>query len=77
MSDLPLHPFAFSGNKSGAFNMRAGDRVIYEIDGRHGRADEFLSDGDAFVTFDDGSYETVKWNNLRKEPVAAQGEAQG
>jgi hypothetical protein len=62
-----MHPYAFPGNRSGAFNMRAGDRVIYQIDGRHGVADEFLSDGDAYVSFDDGSYDTVKWNHLQPE----------
>jgi hypothetical protein len=44
--------------------MRAGDRVRYMLDGRIGRADEFLSDGDAFVTWEDGTYGTVKWNHL-------------
>lgn len=68
MSGLPPHPFALSENRrNGACGMHAGDRIIYTIDGRHGRADEFLHDGDAFVTFDDGSYQTVKWNHLRLE----------
>lgn len=67
--DVPLHPFARPGNRSGAFGMKSGDRVRYVIDGRTGRADEFLHDGDAFVAWDDGSYGTVKWNNL--EPVGA------
>lgn len=62
-----MHPLAFTGHKNGAGDMRAGDRVIYQIDGRHGVADEFLHDGEAFVTFDDGEYGTVKWNHLRKE----------
>ena len=31
-------------------------------------AAEFLHDGDAFVTFDDGQHETVHWNHLIKEP---------
>jgi NOL1/NOP2/fmu family ribosome biogenesis protein len=52
-------------NKSGAFDMKEGDRVRY-IDGRIGVADEFLQDGDALVTWEDGSSGTVKWNNLRK-----------
>lgn len=67
---MPPHPYAFlhpSGYQSGAHNMRSGDRIVYDIDGRHGRADEFLHDGDAFVTFDDGTYATVKWNNLSLE----------
>jgi hypothetical protein len=48
--------------------MRAGDRVVYLLDGRCGVADEFLSDGDTFVTWDDGTFDTVKWNHLTLEP---------
>ena len=62
-----MHPLALTGHRNGANGMKAGDRVIYTIDGRCGVADEFLHDGDAFVTFDDGSYETVKWNHLLPE----------
>lgn len=65
-----MHPSAFPNNRSGAWMMRAGDRVVYQIDGRHGIADEFLPDGDAFVSFDDGSYGTVKWNHLAPESPA-------
>lgn len=61
------HPLAFPGNRSGARTMRAGDRVIYTIDGRRGVADEFLSDGDTFVSFDDGEFGNVKWNHLEPE----------
>lgn len=50
--------------RSGANGMKEGDRVIYDIDGRHGVAGEFLQDGDCYVTFDDGAGENVKWNNL-------------
>ena len=46
--------------------MEAGDRVRYGIDGRTGIADEFLHDGDAFVTWDDGTFGTVKWSHLEK-----------
>ena len=60
MSDLPLHPLARPDNRSGAYLMHAGDRVRYEIDGRLGRVNEFLHDGDALVAFDGGSYETVR-----------------
>jgi hypothetical protein len=62
-----MHPYAFPDNRSGANGMHAGDRVVYQIDGRHGVADEFLHDGDAFVSFDDGRCGTVKWNHLRPE----------
>ena len=62
-----MHPLAQQKYRSGANGMRAGDRIIYTIDGRHGVADEFLHDGDAFVTFDDGKYETVKWHHLCPE----------
>ncbi len=63
-----MHPFAFSNNRSGAFNLNAGDRFIYDIDGRRGVADEFLQDGDAYVTWDDGTYGMVKWNHMSPEP---------
>lgn len=62
-----MHPLAKSDYANGVNGMKAGDRIIYTIDGRHGTADEFLYDGNAFVTFDDGTYGTVKWNHLRPE----------
>lgn len=62
-----MHPLATKGHRNGANGMKAGDRVKYTIDGRVGVADEFLSDGDAFVTWDDGTFETVKWNHLVPE----------
>ncbi len=49
--------------------MKAGDRVVYSLDGRHGVADEFLHDGDAFVVFDDGEFATVNWSNLKPEQI--------
>jgi hypothetical protein len=63
-----MHPLAFPNNKSGAFNLNAGDRFIYDIDGRRGVADEFLSDGDAYVTWDDGTYGMIKWNHISPDP---------
>ena len=59
------HPLAWTGHHNGANGMMSGDRVRYAIDGREGVADEFLSDGEALVSFDDGSCETVKWHHLR------------
>lgn len=67
-----MHPLAIrhpsghkSGGNSGAWNaVRAGDHVIYLIDGRTGTLDECLHDGEALVTFDDGTFGTVKWYNL-------------
>lgn len=47
--------------------MQSGDRVRCMITGRTGIADEFLSDGDTFISWDDGSFGTAKWYNL--EPV--------
>lgn len=58
------HPFSLPGNKSGAYGMAAGDRVVYILDGRHGIVDEFLQDGDAYVSFDDGCCMEVKWHYL-------------
>lgn len=63
-----MHPFALktnSGGNSGAWNaVRAGDHVIYLIDGRTGVLDECLHDGDAFISWDGGTFGTVKWHNL-------------
>lgn len=63
-----MHPFAQTRHKSGANGMKAGDRVVYIIDGRKGVADEFLPDGDAFVTWDDGTFGTIHWHHLRPFP---------
>jgi len=71
--DFPPHPLALLGHRNGALGMKAGDRVVYRLDGRHGRADEFTSDGEAFITWDDGTYGTVKWNHLDPEPPAERG----
>jgi hypothetical protein len=62
-----MHPFAQNNHRSGACGMKNGDRVIYTIDGRRGVADEFLHDGDAFMSWDDGTHGTVKWNHLVPE----------
>ena len=62
-----MHPFAQPDKRNGALGMKAGDRVRYRLDGRTGVADEFLHDGDAFITWDDGTYGTVHWNHLEKE----------
>ena len=59
------HPHSFLERSSGAHGIKAGDVVVYSIDGRECRADEFLHDGDAFVTWSDGTYGTVHWNHLR------------
>lgn len=67
-----MHPLARPYNCSGALGMRAGDRVV-NFDGKRGVADEFLSDGDAFVTWDDGGIATVKWNYLRADTPTSNG----
>lgn len=61
----PKHPHALP-NKSGAFDMKAGDRVRSTIDGRTGIADEFTHDGDAYMVWDDGTFGMYKWNHLEK-----------
>ena len=63
LSDSNKH----SERASGANGMKEGDRVIHELDKRHGVAGEFLQDGDCFVFFDDGKHDTVKWVNLITE----------
>jgi len=64
------HPLSIPSNKSGAFQFTSGDRFIYDIDGRCGCADEFLQDGDALVTFDNGCHEIIKWNMMSPEENA-------
>lgn len=45
----------------------AGDHVEYRFDNhRRGILNEALQNGDAFVTWDDGTYVTVKWRYLVK-----------
>ena len=51
--------------------MSAGDRVYHTIHKRFGVADEFLHDGDCLITWEDGSYDTVKWNHLIPAEQAA------
>ena len=62
-----MHPFACSGHKNGALGMSAGDRIVYLKDGRHGVVDEFLYDGECFLTLDDGTYVTCKWRHIQPE----------
>lgn len=54
------------GHISGAMGMLSGDRVVLP-DGRTGIADEFLQDGDAYVTLDDGRHVTANWSQMRPE----------
>jgi hypothetical protein len=73
MRRIEMHPLAFPGNKSGGnsgtdHEVTSGDRIIYTISGRRGVLDECLHDGDAFVTWDDGTFGTVKWYHLVREP---------
>ena len=45
----------------------AGDPVEYKFENhRRGILKEALQDGDAYVTWNDGSHATVKWCNLAK-----------
>lgn len=64
-----MHPHAFKGSGNGftdhdGNSVREGNRVLYTIDGRYAIMDEALHDGDAFVTFEDGTFGTVKWTHL-------------
>lgn len=58
------HPLALTGRANGANGMKAGDRVICVDDGRRGVADEFLQDGDTYITLDDGTHTDIKWSRL-------------
>lgn len=66
-----MHPLAFRDNLGGFTDgndrkVVAGDRVEYKFGNQNGVLDEALHDGDAFVTWDDGSHATVKWHHLAK-----------
>jgi hypothetical protein len=65
------HPLSFPGGRNGALGMKAGDRVRVQrgpLEGQCGIADEFLQDGDTYLTMDDGTFATVKWNHLEPAP---------
>lgn len=63
-----MHPLALpskSGGNSGAWNeVHVGDEVICLITGKMGILDECLHDGDALVTWNDDTFDIVKWRNL-------------
>lgn len=66
------HPLAFPRGTNGGTNkygqrMEAGCRIRNPFSGKVGVADEFLQDGDTYVTYDDGTYDTVKWYHLEPE----------
>lgn len=61
-TDFTPHPLSI-GHNSGAYGMKAGD-IVVTSDGQKCRLDEALPDGDAFVTWEDGSYGEVKWHRL-------------
>lgn len=65
MSEFPPHPMAMVPNQNSGNGIGYQDRFIAS-DGRHGRMDEALHDGEAFVTMDDGSHEIMNWHQLRK-----------
>lgn len=61
-----MHPHAFPNESAcetehGRF--KSGQAVM--VDGRPATLDEVLPDGEAFITFNDGTPATVKWNQLR------------
>ena len=58
------HPLAHKYPRNGARDMMAGDRVRCKITGKTGVADEFLPDGEALVSWDDGTFGEPKWINL-------------
>ena len=69
-----IHPLAFPENRSSFEDkngqwVQIGDQVIYIIDHREGILSEALPDGDAFVTWRDGTYGTVKWRHLLKRTM--------
>ncbi len=63
-----MHPLAIH-RSGGANGISHGDRVRHDVDGLTGVLDEALHDGDAFVTWDDGAFGTVKWSHLTRLPL--------
>lgn len=65
-----MHPLAVPTDhrRNGALGMRTGQRIIYAPDGRCGVADEFLQDGEVYLTLDDGSHVATKWRFVSPEP---------
>jgi hypothetical protein len=59
-----MHPFAFPDNDTGALGMKSGQTLI-DNEGNICTADEFLTDGEVFVSYPDGSYSTLKWTQVR------------
>jgi hypothetical protein len=62
--DHRLHPLALPGNISGAAGMKAGERFTDSLSGADGTADEFLPEGIALVTFDNGLHGELKWAQM-------------
>ena len=65
-----MHPLAFP-NDNGCTTqhgekIHAGDVVVLP-DGRIATVDEILPDGDALLTFTDGTFGEAKWHSLIKE----------
>ena len=79
LAGIPPHPFAIAPHGTGGNGVNSGERFVYLIDGRRGRLDEALQDGDAYVTWDDGTYGEIKWNHIAPEltvdAIAAEQEA--
>lgn len=63
--NFPPHPLTFNTD-TGANGMKAGE-IVQHRDGRKCRLDEALHDGDAFVTWEDGTWGETKWYQL--EPM--------
>lgn len=69
-----MHPFVILDHKNGGTNkygqrMQSGDRVKNPFNNKIGTADEFLQDGDTYITYDDGTYDCVKWYHLVPEKI--------
>jgi len=63
------HPMSFPNGHNGGTNkhgqqMKAGDRVRNPFNNKVGIANEFLQDGDTYITYDDGTFDNVKWYHL-------------
>ncbi len=60
----PPHPLALPDNQSSALGFRVGEILNYGA--CVVRVDEFLPDGDAYVTNESGDHLVVSWNRLSR-----------
>jgi hypothetical protein len=82
MAERRRHPLAWRAMSGNGFDLGRGrftgdDRIICTLNGKHGYMDEAMHDGDALVSYDDGTFDIVKWGHLRKEKPCSRRQQNG